>query len=68
MCEALILTLHEGVKDFVVYCDASIMGLGAVLMHRGYVIAYASRQMKPHEVNYPTHELELGITVCTIKI
>nr|GEY23778.1 putative reverse transcriptase domain-containing protein [Tanacetum cinerariifolium] len=60
LCEALILALPEGNDDFVVYCDASIQGLGAVLMQREKVIAYASRQVKPHEENYTTHDLELG--------
>ena len=60
MCEAPILTLPEGVDDFVVYCDASIIGMGAMLMQRGHVIAYASRLLKPHEANYLTHDLELG--------
>ena len=68
MCEALILTLPEEVEDFVVYCDASITGMGAVLMQRGHVIAYASRQLKPHEANYPTHDLELGAVVFSLKI
>ena len=68
MCEAPILALPEGVEDFVVYCDASILGLGAVLMQRGQVIAYASRQLKPHEANYPTHDLELGAVVFSLKI
>ncbi|GJT33591.1 putative nucleotidyltransferase, ribonuclease H [Tanacetum coccineum] len=58
--EALILALREGNDDFVVYCDASLQGLGAVLMQREKVIAYASRQLKPHEENYTTHDLELG--------
>nr|GEV52968.1 putative reverse transcriptase domain-containing protein [Tanacetum cinerariifolium] len=58
--EAPILALPEGNDDFVVYCDASIQGLGAVLMQREKVIAYASRQLKPHEENYTTHDLELG--------
>ena len=44
-----MLTLSEGVEDFMMYCDASIMGSGSVLMQRGHVIAYASRQLKPHE-------------------
>ena len=48
LCEALILALPEGLYDFVVYCHASISGLGVVLMQRGHVIAYASRQLKPH--------------------
>nr|GFA77179.1 putative reverse transcriptase domain-containing protein [Tanacetum cinerariifolium] len=60
LCEALILALLEGNDDFVVYCDASIQGLGAVLMQIEKVIAYASRQLKPHEENYTTHDLELG--------
>nr|GEV85511.1 hypothetical protein [Tanacetum cinerariifolium] len=55
----LILALPEGSKDFVVYCDASIKGFGAVLMQREKVIAYASRQLKKHEENYTTHDLEL---------
>ena len=68
MCEAPILALPEGVEDFMVYCDASISGLGAVLMQRGHVIAYASRQLKPHEAIYPTHDLELGEVVFALKI
>nr|GEU55914.1 putative reverse transcriptase domain-containing protein [Tanacetum cinerariifolium] len=55
-----ILTQKDKNDDFVVYCDASIQGLGAVLMQREKVIAYASRQLKPHEENYTTHDLELG--------
>nr|GFA64325.1 putative reverse transcriptase domain-containing protein [Tanacetum cinerariifolium] len=55
-----ILALPEGSEDFVVYCDASHKGLGAVLMQREKVIAYASRQLKVHERNYTTHDLELG--------
>ncbi|GJS62106.1 reverse transcriptase domain-containing protein [Tanacetum coccineum] len=58
--EAPILALPEGNDDFIVYCDASLQGLGAVLMQREKVIAYASRQLKPHEENYTTHDLELG--------
>ncbi|GJX83027.1 putative reverse transcriptase domain-containing protein [Tanacetum coccineum] len=57
---ALILALPKGNDDFVVYCDASHQGLGAVLMQREKVIAYASRQLKPNEENYTTHDLELG--------
>ncbi|GJU48206.1 putative reverse transcriptase domain-containing protein [Tanacetum coccineum] len=60
LCEAQILALLEGNDDFVVYCDASHQGLGAVLMQREKVIAYASRQLKPNEENYTTHDLELG--------
>ncbi|GKC12245.1 putative reverse transcriptase domain-containing protein [Tanacetum coccineum] len=60
LCSAPILALPEGSEDFVVYCDASHKGLGAVLMQREKVIAYASRQLKVHEKNYTTHDLELG--------
>ncbi|GJU02216.1 putative reverse transcriptase domain-containing protein, partial [Tanacetum coccineum] len=55
-------------EDFVVYCDASHKGLGAVLMQREKVIAYASRQLKVHEKNYTTHDLELGSVVFALKI
>ena len=48
LCEAPILALPEGVNDFVVYCDATISRLGVVLMQRGHMIVYASRQLKPH--------------------
>ncbi|GKB66825.1 putative reverse transcriptase domain-containing protein, partial [Tanacetum coccineum] len=68
LCEALILALPEGNDDFVVYCDASHQGLGAVLMQREKVIAYASRQLKPIEENYTTHDLELGVVVFALKI
>ncbi|GJS62518.1 putative reverse transcriptase domain-containing protein [Tanacetum coccineum] len=61
-------TLPDGSKDFVVYCDASGIGLGYVLMQRGKVIAYASRQLKIHENNYTTHDLELGAVVFALKI
>ncbi|GJZ08160.1 putative reverse transcriptase domain-containing protein [Tanacetum coccineum] len=59
LCSAPILALPEGSEDFIIYCDASIKGLGAVLMQREKVIAYASRQLKIHEKNYTTHDLEL---------
>ncbi|GJV25744.1 putative reverse transcriptase domain-containing protein [Tanacetum coccineum] len=68
LCEAPILALPEGNDDFVVYCDASHQGLGVVLMQREKVIAYASRQLKPHEENYTTHDLELGVVVSALKI
>ncbi|GJR83370.1 putative reverse transcriptase domain-containing protein [Tanacetum coccineum] len=68
LCSAPILALPEGSKDFVVYCDASHKGLGAVLMQREKVIAYASRQLKIHEKNYTTHDLELGSVVFALKI
>ncbi|GJV07056.1 putative reverse transcriptase domain-containing protein [Tanacetum coccineum] len=56
---APILALPEGSEDFIAYCDASKKGLGAVLMQREKVISYASRQLKIHEKNYTTHDLEL---------
>ncbi|KAJ9545001.1 hypothetical protein OSB04_024708 [Centaurea solstitialis] len=68
LCEAPALTLPEGVEDMTVYCDASYHGLGCVLMQRGKVISYASRQLKTHEVNYPTHDLELAAVVFALKI
>ncbi|GKD80036.1 putative reverse transcriptase domain-containing protein [Tanacetum coccineum] len=68
LCEAPILALPEGNDDFVAYCDASHQGLGVVLMQREKVIAYASRQLKPNEENYTTHDLELGAVVFALKI
>ncbi|GJS75946.1 putative reverse transcriptase domain-containing protein [Tanacetum coccineum] len=68
LCSALILALPEGSENFVVYCDASHKGLGAVLMQREKVIAYASRQLKVHEKNYTTHDLELGAVVFALKM
>nr|GEX15354.1 putative reverse transcriptase domain-containing protein [Tanacetum cinerariifolium] len=68
LCSAPILALPEGSNDFVVYCDASYKDLGAVLMQREKVIAYASRQLKIHEKNYTTHDLELGSVVFSLKI
>ncbi|GJX49509.1 putative reverse transcriptase domain-containing protein [Tanacetum coccineum] len=59
LCSAPILALPKGMKDFVVYYDASLKGYGAVLMQREKVITYASRQLKVHEENYTTHDLEL---------
>ncbi|GJY42446.1 reverse transcriptase domain-containing protein [Tanacetum coccineum] len=59
LCNAPVLALPDGPEDFVVYCDASGLGLGCVLMQRNKVIAYASRQLKIHEKNYTTHDLEL---------
>ncbi|GJY86770.1 putative reverse transcriptase domain-containing protein [Tanacetum coccineum] len=63
LCSAPILALPEGSEDFIAYCDASKKGLGAVLMQREKVIAYASRQLKIHEKNYTTHDLELGASL-----
>ncbi|KAA0050100.1 DNA/RNA polymerases superfamily protein [Cucumis melo var. makuwa] len=55
-------------KEYVIYCDASRQGLGCVLMQEGKVIAYTSRQLKKHECNYPTHDLELAAVVLALKI
>ncbi|WMV07081.1 hypothetical protein MTR67_000466, partial [Solanum verrucosum] len=63
-----VLTLPEGTQGFVVYCDASRVGLGCVLMQNGKVISYASRQLKVHKKNYPTHDLELAAIVFALKI
>ncbi|GJV18922.1 putative reverse transcriptase domain-containing protein [Tanacetum coccineum] len=68
LCSAPILALPEGSEDFITYCDASKKGLGAVLMQREKVISYASRQLKIHEKNYTTHDLELGAVVFALKI
>ncbi|GJS82404.1 putative reverse transcriptase domain-containing protein [Tanacetum coccineum] len=68
LCSAPILALPEGSEDFIAYCDASKKGLGAVLMQREKVISYASRQLKIHEKNYTTHDLELGAVVLRLKI
>ncbi|GJU29494.1 putative reverse transcriptase domain-containing protein [Tanacetum coccineum] len=68
LCSAPILSLPEGSKDFVVYCDASLKGFGAVLMQREKVIAYASRQLRKNEENYTTHDLELGAVVFALRL
>ncbi|GKD77622.1 putative reverse transcriptase domain-containing protein, partial [Tanacetum coccineum] len=68
LCNAPILALPDGPEYFVVYYDASGLGLGYVLMQRGKVIAYASRQSKIHEKNYTTHDLELRAVVFALKI
>nr|GFC31712.1 putative reverse transcriptase domain-containing protein [Tanacetum cinerariifolium] len=65
---AQILSLPEGSKDFVVYCDASLRGFEAVLMQREKVIAYASRQLRKNEENYTTHDLELGAVVFSLRL
>jgi hypothetical protein len=64
----LVLTLPYASKDFVVYCDASRQGLGCMLMQRGKVVPYASRQLRKHEENYPTHDLELATVIHALKI
>jgi hypothetical protein len=63
-----VLTLPDIHRDFVIYCDASRQGLGCVLMQDGKVVAYASRQLRTHEQNYPTHDLELAAVVHALKI
>ncbi|GJT59171.1 putative reverse transcriptase domain-containing protein [Tanacetum coccineum] len=68
LCSALIFALPEGSENFVVYCDALHKGLGAVLMQREKVIAYASRQLKVREKNYTTHDLDLGAIVFALKM
>ncbi|GKB08471.1 putative reverse transcriptase domain-containing protein [Tanacetum coccineum] len=68
LCSAPILSLPEGSKDFVVYCDASLKGFGAVLMQREKVIAYASMQLRKNEENYTTHDLELGAVVFALRL
>ncbi|KAG8503369.1 hypothetical protein CXB51_001413 [Gossypium anomalum] len=61
LTEASVLVQSKSGKEFIVYSDASLNGLGCVLMQNGKVVAYASRQLKPHERNYPTHDLELAV-------
>ena len=65
---ALVLTLREGSDVYMIYCDASRLILGCVLMKQGKVIAYSSRQLKVHKKNYPAHDLELAATVFALKI
>jgi len=64
---APILIIPDTNKKFEVYCDASYQGLGCVLMHEKRSVAYASRQLKVHEKNYPTHDLELAAVVFALK-
>ena len=68
LTEALVLTQPTCGKEYVIYSDASLNGLGCVLMQEGKVVAYSSRQLKPHEKNYPTHDLELAAIVFALKI
>jgi len=65
---SLVLILPRSDEPFVVYCDASKLGLGGVLTQGNKVVAYASRQLKIHERNYPTHDLELAAVVFVLKI
>ena len=68
LTSAPLLTLPEGTTGLVVYCDASVVGLGCVLMQHGKVVANAFRQLRVHEKNYPTHDLELEAMVFSSKI
>ncbi|MGI4589217.1 ribonuclease H family protein, partial [Klebsiella pneumoniae] len=68
LVSAPVLTIPEGTGGMTVYTDASKVGLGCVLMQRGKVIAYASRQLKEYEKNYPTHDLELAAVIFALKI
>ena len=68
LTSSLLLTLLKGNEGFVMYCDASLVGLVCVLMQHGKVIVIASRQIKVHEKNYPTHDLELAAVVFALKI
>ncbi|GKD29910.1 putative reverse transcriptase domain-containing protein [Tanacetum coccineum] len=68
LCSAPILAFPIGTEDFVVYCDASLNGLGVVLMQREKVIAYASQQLKVREENYTTYDLELGAIVFVFRL
>ena len=67
MTTAPVLTLPDIHKEFHVYCDASRLGLGCVLMQDGRVVLYASRQLKSHELNYAMHDLELAAVVHALK-
>ena len=68
LTSVLVLTILVGITGFTVYTDASGAGLGAVLMQDGRVVAYASRQLKKHEQNYPVHDLELAAVVMALKM
>ena len=68
LTSAPVLRLPSGTEGFVVYSKASRQGLGCVLMQHGKVVAYASRQLKKHEQNYPMHDLELAAVVFALKI
>ncbi|GKC09553.1 putative reverse transcriptase domain-containing protein [Tanacetum coccineum] len=68
LCNVPVLALPNRSEDFVVYLDASGLGLGCVLMQRGKIIAYVSRQLNIHEKNYTTHDLELGAVMFALKI
>jgi hypothetical protein len=63
-----MMALPSRAEGFVVYSDASKRGMGCVLMQQGRVIAYASRQLKSHEVNYPVHDLELAAVMFALRV
>ena len=63
-----MLTQPTPGREYAMYSDAPRIGLGCVLMQDGKVVAYASRHMKPHEQNYPTHDLELAEVLFSLKI
>ena len=68
LVEALVLIQPTSGREYTMYSDASRIGLGCVSMQDGKVVAYASRQLKLHEQNYPTHDLELAVVVFALKI
>ena len=68
LVEAPVLTQPTSSREYAMYSDASRIGVGCVLMQDRKVVAYASRQLKPHEQNYPTHNLELATVVLALKI
>ena len=68
LTEAPVLTQPTCGKEYVIFSNSSLNGLGCVLMQEGKVVAYASRQLKSHEKNYPTHDLELAVIVFALKI
>ena len=68
MTSAPVLALPKGTGEFEIYSHASYQGLGCFLMQHGQIIAYASQQLKSHEANYPTHDLELAAVVFALKI
>ena len=68
MTTAQVLALPDGTNGYVVYYDGSRVSLGCVLMQNNQVIAYASRQLKKHEQNYPTHDLKLAVIIFALKI
>ncbi|KAA3477016.1 Retrovirus-related Pol polyprotein from transposon 17.6 [Gossypium australe] len=68
LTKAPLLTILEQGKEFLVYTDASHIGLGCVLMQKVKVVAYTSKHLKAHECNYPTHDLELAAVLFALKI